>query len=167
MSSRLCPMLAKCLSVLSFQVCREPHQQPGPQENGLPSGAAETPGQPTEQRPGCQQMAPPPADLHWDRPAAYRRATAPHRHLARTQRAHALRLARSSRWPVGERVQPGVTTALSLTLAAASLIGWQGPARGMHAGVPRSSRGAPGAYKGEFGAAGVSSHPGAELTAAP
>ena len=57
-------------------------------------------------------------------------------HLARTQRAHALRLTQSSRWPVGERVHPGVTTALSLTLVAASLVGWQGPARGMRAGVP-------------------------------
>ena len=56
-------------------------------------------------------------------------------HLARSQRAHALRLAQSSRWPAGERVHPGVMTALSLTLMAASLVGWQGPARGMRAGV--------------------------------
>ena len=55
-------------------------------------------------------------------------------------------------------------TVLSLTLVAASLVGWKGPARGMHTGVPRSGTGA---HKGEFGAAGVSSNPGAELTAAP
>ena len=41
-------------------------------------------------------------------------------HLACTQRAHAPRQARSSRWPAGERVRPGVTAALPLTLAAAS-----------------------------------------------
>ena len=98
-------------------------------------------GQPTEQRPGCQQMTPPPADLHRDKPTAQRRAQAPHRHLARTQRAHAPRQARSSRWPVGEHVRPGVTAALPLTLAAASLIGWQRPARGMRAGVLRSGPG--------------------------
>ena len=56
------------LYALSFQVCREPHQQPGPQESRLPSG------QPTEQRPGYHQMGPPPADHHWDSPAAQRRA---------------------------------------------------------------------------------------------
>ena len=32
-------------------------------------------------------------------------------------------------------MHPGVTTALSLTLVAASLVGWQGPARGMRAWV--------------------------------
>ena len=63
-------------------------------------------------------------------------------------------------------MHPGVTIALSLTLVAASLVGWQGPARGMRTGMPRSGTGAPGAHKGEFGAAGVSSNPGAELTAA-
>ena len=98
-------------------------------------------GQPTEQRPGCQQMTPPPADLHRDKPTAQRRAQAPHRHLARTKRAHAPRQARSSRWSAGERVWPGVTAALPLTLAAASLLAGRAQARGMRAGMLRSGPG--------------------------
>ena len=62
--------------------------------------------------------------------------TPPARHLARTQCAHALRLAQSSRWPARERVHPGMTITLSLTLVATSLVGWQGPARGMHVSMP-------------------------------
>ena len=51
-------------------------------------------------------MAPPPAD-HWDSPAAQCRvSTRTERHLARTQRAHALRLAQSSRWPAGRACEP-------------------------------------------------------------
>ena len=64
-----------------------------------------------------------------------KRPTSPAMHLALTRSAHALRLAQSSRWPAGQRVHPGVTTALSLTLVAASLVGWQGQARGMRASM--------------------------------
>ena len=64
-----------------------------------------------------------------------KRPMPPAMHLALTRRAHALRLAQSSHWPAGECVHPGVTTGLSLTLVAASLIGWQGPARGMRASM--------------------------------
>ena len=101
-----------------------------PQEPPSPKTAA-------YQRPGHRQMG----FLHRQtsgtalQPSADR-PTPPARHLACTQRAHALRLAQSSCWPARERVHPGVTTALSLTLVAASLVGWQGPPRGMRVSMP-------------------------------
>ena len=130
-SSRLCPLCrrlmgraearpAPCFFLL--QICREPHRQPGPQGNRLPSGAP-SPRTAAYQRPGHRQTS---------GTAATKRPTPLTVHLACTQ---------SSRWLGRERARPGVTTALSLTLVAASLIGWQGPARGMRAGVPRSGTG--------------------------
>ena len=139
-SSRLCPLCRRLMgraearpapSFFLLQVCREPHRQPGPQGNRLPSGAP-SPRTAAYQRPGHRQTT---------GTAATKRPTPLTVHLACTQRAQALRLAQSARWLARERVRPGVTTALSLTLVAASLIGWQGPARGMRAGVPTSGTG--------------------------
>ena len=132
-SSRLCPIAAgPCILFIAglpgttspARASREqaPLRSPKPQDSRIPATR-------------------PRADL-WDSPtAATNHPTPLTMHLACTQRAQALRLAQSSRWLARERVRPGVTTALSLTLVAASLIGWQGPARGMRAGVPRSGTG--------------------------
>ena len=102
-------------SIFSFQVCREQHQQPGPRRAGTPQ---ETPRLSTARRAATRLPADaPPAGTSPPHSAGPKRLSA---HLARTQRAHAPRQARSSRWLAGERVRPGVTAALPLTLAAAS-----------------------------------------------
>ena len=100
---RLCPIqglrswaeLKLGPSAISLQTAGSSTKQPGPE-------------MPPLRTPGCLQTP-----LH--RHSRAQRLTG---RLA--QRAHAPRQAQSSCWPTGRRVQPGVTAATPLTLAAAS-----------------------------------------------
>ena len=133
-----------------------------------PLRSRQAPGQTHTKRPGHRPMGdPPPADL-WDSPtAATKRPTPLTMHLACTQRAQALRLAQSSRWPARECVHPGVTTPWWLPLWLAGRAQLEACVLACPGASSMSGTGAPGTYKGEFGAAEVSSNLGAELTAAP